>query len=147
MLYKAGLCALCALGCVAAWSPAGAQDVYRCNGRTPLYSQAPCEGRIVDTREAPVRARPNPREQDLRRIEQNHILAQGLRQRPGETALQFDVRQRRARMLPEDREECERLAKRIPVEQARMSSPDPEVVQDAQAALEQSRKRYAGMRC
>lgn len=141
------LCAAGACWALVASPGAGAQDVYRCAGRTPVYSQQPCEGRLVDTREAPVPARTNPREQDLRRMEQNRLLAQGLRQHPGETVAQFEVRQRRARMLTADREECERLAKRIPVERARMNSADSEIVENAQAALKLSRQRYGEMRC
>ena len=134
--------------CFGAASPAGAQDVYKCErGRSTTYSQQPCTGRVINTTEAPVPVKPNPRELDLRRIEQNRILAQTLRPRPGETTAQFETRRRRARMLPEDRQECARLEKRIPVEKARMDHPDEEVIDDAQAALAQTKKRFAEMRC
>jgi hypothetical protein len=137
-----------ALSCALAWAPAAAQDAYKCTrGRDVTYSQQPCHGRVINTREASVPAKPNPKGVDLRRVEQNRILAQTLHRRPGETVAQFDTRRRRASMLAEDRQECARLEKRIPVERARMDHPDEEVIDDAQAALVQSRKRFAEMRC
>ena len=149
MLVKAIVGMLGAALCLVAWPAAGAQDVYKCGrGRSVTYSHQPCAtGRVINTNEASAPAKPNPRELDLRRMEQNRILAQTLRRRPGETVAQFDTRQRRTRMLPEDRQECARLERRIPVEKARMDHPDEEVIDDAQAALAQSKKRFAEMRC
>jgi hypothetical protein len=132
---------LAALSCAVVSSPVGAQTVYKCGYRS--YSELPCSKRTVSTNEAPVPAR----DANARRIEQNRILAQSLRRKPDETVAQFDTRRRRTRMLQEDSAECARLEKRIPVEKARMDHPDEEVIDDAQAALAQSRKRYAAMRC
>ncbi len=135
------------LGVVGA-GPAGAQAIYKCGGaRSVTYSQQPCSRRVVNTEEAPVPVKPNPRGVDVRRLEQNRILARSLRQRPGESAEDFAVRRHRARMLETDRDECARIDKRMPVEKASMSNPDPEEVQKAESALADSKKRFRELRC
>lgn len=137
---------LSALLCVA--SPAGAQQVYKCWSRgSVVYSQLPCSKRIVNTEQAPVPAKPNPKRVDVRRMEQNRVLARSMRQRPGETAEQFQKRRRRTRLLATDRDECARLDTRMPVEQAQMNNPDSAEVTKAEAALAQSRKRFRELRC
>ena len=129
-----------------AWAPAAAQTVYKCGFRT--YSQQPCSpGRVVNTSDAPVPAKPNPKEVDLRRAEQNRALAASLRRKPDETAAQFDMRRRRARLLETDRDECARLDTRMPVEQSRLKNPDPDEVAQAQASLQGARKRFRELRC
>lgn len=133
--------------CIVVWSPAGAQT-YKCGpSRSPTYSDKPCVGRIVNTNEAPVPVKPNPNEVDVRRIEQNRLLAQSLRRLPGETTAEFDTRRRRTRMLETDRAECERLETRIPVEKARMNNTDPAEARGAEEALGQTQKRFSQMRC
>lgn len=131
--------------CVGAYAPAQAQGVYKCGPRS--YSQQPCSKRAVNTDEAPVPVKPNPGQVDVRRLEQNRALARTLRRQPGESTAQFETRRRRARMLATDRDECARLDTRIPVEEARMKSPDKQEVSKAQAALAQSRKRFGKLRC
>jgi len=74
-------------------------------------------------------------------------LARSLRQRPGESAEQFETRRRRARMMETDRDECARIDVRMPVEQEQMKNPDGEEVLKAEAALAKSRKRYAELGC
>jgi hypothetical protein len=103
----------------------------------------PCSKRVVSTKEAsaPVRS------VDARRLERSRILAASLRRMPGETGAEFDTRRRWARMLPEDGAECARLDKRIPVEKARMDHPDPEVIENAEHAMTESKKRFREMRC
>ena len=146
MNFKSISCLLGAALCLGAWSPAGAQTVYKCGYRT--YSQQPCTpGRVVNTEQAPVPAKPNPSEVDLRRAEQNRALAQSLRRKPDETQAQFETRRRRTRLLDTDRQECARLDTRIPVEQARMNNPDPEEVAQGAAALEGAKKRFRELRC
>ncbi|HEY0887460.1 MAG TPA: hypothetical protein VGE20_19345 [Ramlibacter sp.] len=148
MPFNPNLLVLIALACAGAASPSAAQTVFKCgSGSAVKYSDRPCSGRIVNTADAPVPARPNPRQVDLRRLKENRILAQSLRRRPGETAPQFELRRRRAAMLASDRAECARLDTRIPVEQARMDNPDPHEVSSAAAALEQSRRRFRELRC
>lgn len=139
-------CLAGALLCGSAWLPAGAQTVYKCGYRT--YSQQPCpHGRVVNTDEAPVPARRAAKDVDVRRTEQNRVLAQSLRRRPDETAAQFETRRRRARLLDTDRQECARLDTRMPVEKARMNNPDPDEVAQAAAALEGAKKRFHELRC
>jgi hypothetical protein len=130
--------------CIAAAS-ASAQVVYKCGPRS--YSQHPCSKRIVNTDDAPVHRKSNPKEVDSRRIEQNRALARATRRLPDETADEFQVRRHRARLLQTDREECERLDSRIPLEQARMKSPDQQEVLNAGGALNSSKKRFAELRC
>lgn len=130
--------------CVAV-SPLVAQPVYKCGPRS--YSQLPCSKRVINTSDAPVAARPNPKEVDLRRLEENRVLARSLRRLPGESAEAFRTRQRRTRLLQTDREECERLDTRMPVDQERMKSPDADEVRLANEALVQSRKRFKQLRC
>lgn len=130
---------------MAAGLPAGAQSVYKCGPRS--YSQHPCSKRVVNTADAPVPAKPNPREIDRRRLEENRLLARSLRRLPGEGDEAFRTRQRRARLLQTDREECERIDTRIPVEQSRLKNPDRHEVLEAEAALAQSRKRARQLRC
>ena len=113
--------------------PAGAQSVYKCGPSS--YSQYPCSKRIVSTADAPV-----PRKA-------NRSPVQSTRRLPGETAEAFQLRRHRATLLRTDREECERLDTRIPLEQARMKSPVEEEVQSAEAALSASKKRFRELRC
>lgn len=137
---------LSALLCMA--SPAGAQQVYKCWSRgSVVYSQLPCSKRIVSTEQAPVPVKPNPKQVDVRRMEQNRVLARSMRPRADETAEQFQKRRRRARLLATDRDECARLDTRMPVEQAQMNNPDSAEVTKAEAALAQSRKRFRELRC
>lgn len=144
MLFKASAWVASAALWVAA-SPLGAQPVYKCGPRS--YSQLPCAKRPMNTSDAPVPVQPNPREVDIRRLEENRVLARSLRRLPGESVEAFRTRQRRTRLLQTDREECERLDKRMPVEEARMKSPDQEEVRLAEDALVQSRKRFKQLRC
>ena len=149
MPFKQSLWALSALLCVVAASPAGAQTtVYKCeSGGTVTYSEKACSGRIVNTNDAPVPGKPNPNEVDVRRTEENQARAQAMQPSPGESAEQFETRRRRARLMPEDRDECARLDMRMPVEEASMNNPDPEAVANAKEALGKSRKRFGELRC
>lgn len=125
-------------------APALAQTtVYRCeSGGTVTYSEKACtSGRIVNTTEAPVPARRNPK------LDENQALAQAMSPRPGESTEQFETRRRRARLMPEDRDECARLDMRMPVEAASLNNPDPEEASKAQESLAGSRKRFAELKC
>lgn len=134
-----------AMLCMAA-APAGAQmQVYKCGPRS--YSQHPCSTRIVNTDDAPVIRKRNANEVDVRRVERNRAVARSLRRLPGETAAEFDVRRRRAGMLRTDRDECERLDSRLPVEEARMKSGDGQEMLNASGALSAGKKRFAELRC
>jgi hypothetical protein len=145
MLVRTVFGLLGAVLCLGATAPADAQGVYKCGERS--YSQAPCSKRIVNTDEATVPRR-SAKEVDRRRAEQSRLLAMSLRKLPDESAADFEKRRRWARMLPEDGAECARMDKRIPFEKARMQNTgDPDAVQDAQTALEQTSKRYRQMRC
>ncbi len=96
-------------------SPASAQQVYKCWSKgSVVYSERPCSNRVVSTDQAPVPVKPNPKEVDLRRLEQNRVMARSLRPREGETAEQFETRRRRARLLAADRDECARIDTRMP---------------------------------
>jgi hypothetical protein len=127
--------------CMAACSSAAAQAVYRCGFRS--YSYQPCAKRTVNTSEAPVPVT----EANARAREQRRLMAQSLRRAPGESAGEFEKRRRWTRLLPADGEECARLDKRMPLEQARMASPDQGEVQDARAALAGARKRSRELHC
>jgi hypothetical protein len=145
---KPNLLMLIALFSIGAWSPVSAQPVYKCWSRgSVVYSQLPCSKRVVNTDQAPVPAKPNPKEVDIQRLEQNRIMARTLRQTPGESAEQFETRRRRARMLATDRDECARLDTRIPVEQARVKAPDSVEVKKAEAGLADATKRFSELRC
>jgi hypothetical protein len=148
MFYNSTLLVLSTLIWIGASAPASGQTVYKCrSGRSVTYSEKPCSRRIVNTDEAPVPAKPNPKEVDVRRIEENRAIARAMRPKPGESAEEFRTRRRRARMLTTDREECARLDKRMPVEKARMVNPNKEEVLKAEAALGESRKRFSELRC
>jgi hypothetical protein len=112
---------------------AQAQAVYKCNSRT--YSEQPCSTRVVRTYDAPVPPSPKP-------------ANVGVRQLPGETVAEFNTRRHRAGLSETDRDECARLDKRIPVEQERLKKgAQEEDVDDAQASLAESRKRFRQLRC
>jgi hypothetical protein len=149
MPMKPYLLTLGALLCIGAWSPASSQQpVYKCWSRgSVVYTEKPCSRRVVSTDEAPVPVKPNPQDVDTKRLEQNRVLARSLRQRPDETAEQFETRRRRARMLAADRDECARLETRIPVEQARVKAPDSVEVKKAEAGLAEATKRFSDLRC
>lgn len=145
---KQNFLTLCVLLCIAAWSPASAQQVYKCWSRgSVLYTEQPCSRRVVNTDDAPVPVKPNQEGVDRRRIEQNRVIARAMRPRAGESAEQFETRRRRARLMQTDRAECARLDTRIPVEEARLRSTDKEEVSQAETALSYSRKRFGQMRC
>lgn len=144
MRFKANLVVLGALLGIGAWAPASAEPVYKCgSSRSVTYTEKPCSNRIVNTDQAAVPVKPV----DVRRAEQDRAVARVLRQRPGESAEQFAVRSRRARLARHDREECERIEVRMPVEQASLKNPDPEEVAKAEAALGASKKRFSELRC
>jgi hypothetical protein len=139
---------LSALLCLGAGSPVSAQQVYKCWSKSAVvYSERPCSTRVVSTDQAPVPVKPNPKEVDLRRLEQNRVMARSLRPREGETAEQFETRRRRARLLAADRDECARIDVRMPVEEASMNNPDKAEVQKAEAALSASKKRFDDLGC
>jgi hypothetical protein len=144
MRSNADLLVLAALFCLGASAPASAQQVYKCgSGRSVTYSEKPCSRRIVNTDESPVPVKPA----HVRRREQERIMARTIRPKPGESAEQFDTRRHRARLLPEDRNECASLDVRMPVERASMNNPDLSEVAKAEAALRDSRKRFSDLRC
>jgi Domain of unknown function (DUF4124) len=145
---KLNLLMLSALLCIGAPSAAIAQQVYKCGSKGSVkYSDRPCSGAVVNTDDAPVPGKPNRKDVDVRRAEQNRALARAMRPRAGESAEQFETRRRRARLTPNDRAECERLAARMPVEQASMNNPDSAEVLKAESALQQSKKRFSQLRC
>jgi hypothetical protein len=148
MPFKANLVVLSALICIGASAPVSAQTIYKCgSGRSVTYSEKPCSRRIVNTDQANIPVKPNPKEVDVRRMEENRVMARSTRPRPGESAEEFKTRRHRARLLATDRDECERLDKRMPVEQASMKNPDREEVLKAETALGESRKRFSELRC
>jgi hypothetical protein len=117
---------------LAASSLADAQAVYKCGAHS--YSQSPCSSRVVHTYEAPVAVNGKPKDVVSRRL-------------PGETLAQFNTRKKRVRLSESDRDECARLDKRIPVERERLKSPREDEVDDAQAAIDESRKRFRQLHC
>lgn len=144
MLLKSKLLVLGAVVGLGAPVAAGEHPVYKCgSGRTVTYTEKPCSGRVVNTDDAAVPVK-SP---DARRMEQQRVIARSLRQRADETAEQFEVRRRRAALLRHDREECERIEVRMPVEQASLKNPDPDEAAKAEAALETSRERFKQLRC
>jgi hypothetical protein len=137
-----------ALACLAAYAPAGAQQVYKCGPRNaPVYTEKPCAGRTISTEQARVPVAQNQKELDLRKLEENRLLAMSLRRRAGESTEEFETRRRRTRLLAQDRAECARLDTRIPVETASLTNPDPGEVQKAELALRDIRKRFGELRC
>jgi hypothetical protein len=145
---KRNILVLSAILCIGFSSPSIAQEVYKCgSGRSVLYTEKPCAGRVVNTDPAAAPAKPSPKRSDLRRSEENRVMARSMRRRAGESAQQFEMRRRRARLLQEDRAECARLDTRIPVEEASLNNPDQEEVARAEAALGDSRKRFRELRC
>ena len=144
MSFHPKLWVLGALLCTGAFSTASAQTVYKCgSGDSVTYTEKACGGRIVNTDDAPVPARAV----GARRVDHNRAVAQSMRPREGESSEQFETRRRRARLLPTDRDECERLDKRMPVEETSLTNPDPEEVAKAQEALGKSRKRFGELGC
>lgn len=142
------LSALSALLCTSVSAPVSAQQVYKCGARGSVtYTEKACSGRIVNTDQAAVPVKRNPKDVDVRRMEQHRAMARAMRPRAGESAEQFETRRRRTRLLPQDRAECERLDTRMPVEQESMNNPDREEVLKAEAALGASRKRFSELRC
>lgn len=132
-----------ALCCVAVALPAAAQTVYKCgSAAAPTYSDQPCSNHIVNTDEAAVPVKP-----DASRAEQHRLIAQSMRRLPGESAADFESRRRRAGLREEDRAECARLDKRMPVEQAGMNNADKDEAVSFGAALQRSRKRFVELRC
>jgi hypothetical protein len=128
--------------------PAGAQQVYKCGPRNaPVYTEKPCAGRMISTEQAPVPGKLNPKDLDLRKLEENRVMAMSLRRRAGESPEEFETRRRRTRLLAQDRAECARLDTRMPVETASLTNPDPAEVQKAEVALRESRKRFGELRC
>lgn len=143
MPFKTIVLVLGALCCTGALWPAAAQTVYKCGSAAlPTYSDQPCSNHIVNTDEAAVPVRP-----DIRRTERNRLMAQAMRRLPGESAGEFDLRRHRAALPAEDRAECARLDKRMPVEQAGMNNPDKDEAAQFEAALAKSRKRFGELRC
>lgn len=133
---------------ISASSPAGAQQVYKCPSRGAVtYSQLPCPGRIISTEQAPVPAKPNPKNLDLHKLEENRAMARALRRKPEESTGQFETRRRRTAMLAHDRAECARIDTRMPVEAASLTNPDPTEVTKAEVALRNSKKRFGELRC
>ena len=113
---------------------AGAQDtVYKC--REGVYSDHACSSRVVKTYDAPVPVVPKARDGVSRQL-------------PGETVAEFTLRQRRGHLKETDRDECARLDKRIPFERERTkTSTGEDDVDDSQAALDISRRRYKQLGC
>jgi hypothetical protein len=60
---------------------------------------------------------------------------------------EFNTRKRRAGLTETDRDECARLDKRIPVDEARVKSLSEEEVDDGQAALVESHRRFRQLHC
>jgi hypothetical protein len=151
MLIKPNRWMLGALGgllWIGACAPVAAPEVHKCRSRGSVtYSQQPCFGRVVSTDQAQVPVMPNPKHVDVHRLEENRIVARSLRREPGESAEQFQTRRRRAGLLAQDRAECARLDKRMPVEEASLNNPEKMEVLSAEAALRASRKRFAQLRC
>lgn len=149
MPYKPNLWILSALLCAGAWPTADAQTVYQCGrGRSTLYSEKPCSpGRVVNTDDAQVPARPSRKDVDTRRLEQNRAVARAMRRKPGEGADDFETRRRRASLLRTDREECARLDASIPVHQASTTNPDKAEALKAEIAVGNSTRRYTQLRC
>jgi hypothetical protein len=143
MPFKSNPWVLSALLCIGAAATAGAQTtVYKCeSGGAVTYSEKDCRGRVINTDDAPVPAKADPK------LEEGQAMAQAMTPQAGESAAQFETRRRRATLMPTDREECERLDKRMPVEQGSLTNPDPEEASKAQEALGKSRKRFGELRC
>src|SRR5215208_2100069 len=148
MSVKREVLVLSALLCVSFSPPSLAQEVYKCSGRgSVLYTEKPCSKRVVNTDQAHPPAKRTHKGLDVRRSEENGVMAQALQRRPGEGAEEFETRRRRARLLQEDRAECARLDTRMPVEEASSINPDKQEVLKAEAALGESRKRFRELRC
>jgi hypothetical protein len=117
--------------------------VYKCGSGSATYSDLDCSGRVVNTEEAPVPVKPA----DVRRKERVQALALSMRREPGESAAEFEIRRHRVALRPEDRAECARLDKRMPVEQGSLTNPDPDEAANAREALGKSRQRFAELGC
>jgi hypothetical protein len=144
MRFKANLLVLGALFCISASSPVSAQQIYKCGSRSSVtYTEQACSNRIVSTNPAKVPVKPV----DARQKEHNRIMARVMRQKPGESAEDFEIRRRRGRLMREDRDECARIDVRMPVEEASLKNPDPAEVLKAETALRESRKRFSELRC
>jgi hypothetical protein len=148
MSIKPGLWVLGALICLSASLPASAQAIYKCGSRkSPTYTERACSGRIYHAGSAALQVQRDEKQVDAHRAERNRVMARSLRPRTGESPEQFETRRRRARLMAEDRDECDRLDVRMPVEQASMINPDPAQVQKAETALGESRKRFSQLHC
>ncbi len=148
MSFKRCLWVLGALSCLGAWLPVDAQPIYKCgSAKAPTYTERQCSGRVYHAGSAALQAQRAEKTEEARRAERNRAVARSLRPRAGESAEQFETRRRRARLPPEDRDECERLAVRMPVERASMVNPDPAQVRRAETALGESQKRFGELHC
>ncbi len=148
MSFKPGLWVLGALWGLSASLPASAQAIYKCGSRkAPTYTERACSGRIYHAGSAALQAQRDEKQVDSRRAERNRVMARSLRPRAGESPAQFETRRRRAQLMAQDRDECDRLDVRMPVEQASMVNPDPVQVRKAETALGQSRKRFSQLHC
>jgi hypothetical protein len=141
-------CVVGALICAGAVSAYAQDTVYKCGSRRAvIYSQQPCGGTIISTEQAPVPGKADARELDRRKLQEARLLAMSMRQRPGESKEDFELRRRRARLLAPERAECARLDTRMPVELESMKNPDPAQAMRAQTALADSRKRFGQLHC
>jgi hypothetical protein len=130
--------AIAAALCAVAWSPAQADEVYKCGSRT--YSYQPCPPkRAMNTDDAPVPVTSH--------LTQGQAPGGAVRRLPGETQAQFATRRHRARLQETDRDECSRLDTRIPFEKERLKSPQPEEVEKAQKGLAESERRFHQLHC
>jgi hypothetical protein len=141
MRASTGLKIAVAMACMAACSSAAAQTVYKCGSRS--YSYQPCSKHVVNTDDAPVPVT----SVDARHRDQRRLLAQSLRRNPGESDADFDKRRRWARLSVADGEECARLDKRMPLEEARMASTGKDEVRAGEAALAGAKKRSRDLHC
>lgn len=149
MSFKPDLWALGVLICLGAPFQASAQPIYKCgSAKSPTYTERACSGRVYQAGSAALQPqRDEKKKAEARRAEKNRAMARSLRPRAGETPEQFETRRRRAGLLAEDRDECDRLDVRMPVEQASMVNPDPAEVRKAETALGESRKRFTELGC
>ena len=123
---------MAALVFAAVGGAAGAQTVYKCKDGS--YSDQNCASRVVRTYDAPVPVTAKAREGVSRRL-------------PGETVAEFNVRKRRGHLKETDRDECARLDKRMAFDQERAKSRSEDEVDDAQVALDISRRRFRQLGC
>ncbi len=138
--------------CTAVVSASYAQTVYRCETDAQIsYSHEPCVGaKAVDTTPTQGLDKSSGKSRkgaDVRRAELNKAVGEAMRPLTGLDAEQRVAQQRRFKLPPAAKLECQLLDARLERQATAERTARPERLPDAQQALFESRQRYREMGC